>query len=58
LGVRGIILVLLALYAGDCRAMPAIVAQVVWSDKTADADSSSLAARTKPNALKLSSFGE
>jgi hypothetical protein len=57
-GLRGIIFVLLAVYAGDWRVTPAIVAKIVWSDKTADAHSSSLVARTKPSALMLSSFGE
>ena len=57
-GVRGLICVLLAAQAPDWRTMRAIVAQIVWSDKSVDAGSLSSVARYEASALMLSSFGE
>jgi hypothetical protein len=58
LGVRGIIFALLAVCAGDWRVVLAIVAQIVWSDKTADRVHFPRWRDRKPIALMLSSFGE
>jgi hypothetical protein len=59
LGVRGLIsILLLAAQAPDWRTMRAIVAQIVWPDKSATRIHVPDWREVKPSALMLSSFAE